>query len=157
MASAVSANKFLSDNFIDSRHHDPGGTGAVICSPDGGTTKRVVDMSLFEGFVAGAHFQAGTGGVTKVEIVAAEDEAMATNLTVIKDSGTIDLDAEDDRIYLECTAAEIAQLGEASGYALRYAAARLTCADAADEAVVTYIGLKPRFAYNGLSTATRQA
>lgn len=157
MASAVSVNKFLSDNFIDSRHHDPGVDTALICSPDGGTTKRVLDLSLFEWFVVGAHIQAGTGGITKVEIVAAEDSAMSVGLTVIKDSGTLDLDAEDDRIYLECSAAEVAQLGEAAGLNLRYVAARITCADTGDEAIVTYIGHKPRFAYSGLTTATRQA
>jgi len=74
---------------------------------------------------------------------------MTTNLTVIKTSGAVVADALDDFVVLECSAEEISQLGNG----LRYAAARITMANAADEAKVVYIGYAPKTKTAGL-TAT---
>lgn len=151
MASALSISKLFANAMIQMWDHDPGATSAVICSPDGGTTKRVVDLRDYEGFAVVAMSSTLTGaGITKLEIVASEDSAGATNLTVVKDSGTVAADAVGDFVALECTAEELAQLDPD----LRYVAARLTCANAADEAVVTYIRHKPRFATSGLTANT---
>lgn len=151
MASALSISKFFANAMVQMWDHDPGATTAVICSPDGGTTKRIVDLRDYEGFAVIVMTSVlGGSGVTKVEIVASEDSAGATNLTVVKDSGTVAADAVGDFVALECTAEELAQLDPD----LRYVAARITCQHAGDEAVVTYIRHKPRFATSGLTATT---
>lgn len=155
MASAVTTAKFSANAAVGMYDHDPGATSAVIVSADGGTTKISADMRDYEEFMVVAMSSTLTGaGITKLEIVAADDSTMATNLTVIKDSGVVAADAVGDYVVQECTAEEIAQLSAAGGYDLRYVAGRLTCANAADEAVVTYIRTKPRFAKSGLTATT---
>lgn len=155
MASAQSSYHFLSEYFIDSRLHDPivGTTAQVLTDA---TSLFYLDGSLFSRFLFDVHFHSGSGGIIQVEIVAADDVAFSTNLTVIKDSGTIDLDAQDDRIIMECTAEEIAHLSAAGGYALRYVSVRIDCGHADDKAVVFMLAT-PRFPRLALTTATRQA
>ncbi len=150
MASALSISKLFAAVAAAMYDHDPGSTAAVICSPDGGTTKRVYDLGKGGGFAVLASNQVLVGaGITRLEIVAAEDILMATNLTVVKDTGVIAPDAMDDYAVLECIEQEVVQLGAS----LRYVAARITMANAGDEARVVYIGFDPRHKYNGL-TAT---
>lgn len=142
MPSAVATHSWLARNKMELWDHDPGTTDAKVTSADGGTVERWVDMRDFHRLVvAVAATVFGGNGPTKVEIVASEaaDEAHAS-VTVIKDSGTIALNALTEWAVLECTSEEIAHLGEAAGYNLRYAAARITCHHAGDEAVVIYIG-----------------
>lgn len=144
MASAVATQCMRSSLFMASYDHDPGATTAVIVSPDGGTTKRYVDMRDFTNLAVVAMSSTLTGnGITKLEIVASETTAFSS-VTVIKDSGTVAADAVGDLVVEECSAEEIAHLGEAAGLNLRYVAGRLTCQNSADEAVVTYIGLPVR-------------
>lgn len=152
MASALSTEKLGSTLYIKSYDHDPGGTTAILAGPDGGTTIRYLDLRDYE--TVGVMVKpsiVGGNGVTKVEIVASEAVAFSS-VTVVKDSGSIQADALDDNVFLECTAEEVAQLGSEGGLNLRYVAARLTCASAGDEATVTYIAI-PKRAYTGL-TAT---
>lgn len=153
-AAATASEKLGSGIFMKGYDHDPGATTAIVCSPDGGTTKRSLDLSLYEGFgVLAKPNIVGGGGLTKLEIIAADDSALSTNVIVVKDSGTIAADALDDNAFLECTAEEVRQLSEAAGYASRYVGARLTMATNTDEATVIYIGFGPRFPRTGL-TAT---
>lgn len=153
MASALASEIFGAKNFVKSYDHDPGATTAVITSPDGGTTKRVLDMSLYGGFAVQARPTiVGGTGLTTLEIVAADDEAMSANVTIVKTT-TVAGDSLNDVVWLECLASEIRQLSDAAGYALRYVAARLTMGTNTDEANVTYIGFHPRFPRSGL-TAT---
>ncbi|MBP9863345.1 MAG: hypothetical protein KBD62_35700 [Kofleriaceae bacterium] len=154
MASALSSEKIGSALFLASYDHDPGATTAVITSADGGTTKKALDLSLYGAFgVLAKPNIVGGGGLTKLEIIAADNEALTTNVVVVKDSGTIAADALSDYAFLECTAEEVAQLSAAGGYASRYVGARLTMGTNTDEATVTYIGFAPRFPRSGL-TAT---
>lgn len=148
MASVVSSQKFLGKVAALSYDHDPGTTNALMVSPDGGTTKRSVDMSGYDGFALAVFNSVSTSssGPTKIEIVAAEDSAMSSNLTVIKDSGTLASTHVGDTMFLECTAAEIQALGAPTGLALRYVAGRITCSNAGDECVATYIRHTPVFA-----------
>lgn len=141
MASAVDTQHLQSKMFVRSYDHDPGATTAIIASPDGGTTKYSVDMSLFNNFLAQARPTVGDG-FTKLEIVAATDSAFTTPV-VVKDSGTVAADALTDVVTLECTAEELLSLGTS----LRYAAARLTCATNTNECNVTYIATGGRFNY----------
>lgn len=146
MASSVSTEKIFSRDSIECLHHDPDATTAVVVA--------YRDMRDFRFFAAIAAISAlGTSGaITKLEIVAADDTS-DTNLTVIKDSGTLDADALGDYIALECTAEEIRALSTGSKN-LRYVAARVTC-DAADaEAVLTYIRSAARFEHTGLTATT---
>lgn len=144
MPSPQASQKFLSRHFVRSYDHDPGATTAVLVSPDGGTTIRYLDMKEYHEFVCSAMSSTLTGaGITKLEIVASATTAFSS-VVVIKDSGTVVGDAVGDNIVLSCSAEEIAQEGADAGVALRYVAGRVTCANAADEAVVTYIGVGAR-------------
>lgn len=144
MASPTSTDKFRSNYLLQHWDHDPGSTNAILASPDGGTTIRYVDMRDYEVFVASALSKTLTGaGITKLEIVASATTAFSA-VTVIKDSGTVAADAEYDWVVQECTAQEIAQEGSDAGVELRYVAARITEANAADEALVTYIAFPKR-------------
>lgn len=150
MASPQASNVLFGKIPLALYDHDPGSTDATLCSPDGGTTIRYVDMRDYLAFGVAAMASTLTGnGITKLEIVASATAAFSA-VTVIKDSDTVAADAVGDYVVLECTAEEIAQEGSDAGVELRYAAARLTCQNAADEAVVAYIGI-PRFAYSGLT------
>lgn len=149
MASAVDTEKIGSGMFIRSYDHDPGATTAVITSPDGGTTIRTLDMSDYGNFAVIAMLSVKVGnGITKLEIIADGDGTFdGADVVVIKDSGTVAADAVGDCVFLECAASELAPLGST----LRYVAARITCHNAGDEAVVTYIGASPRVSQTGLT------
>lgn len=154
MASAVAEQYIRSRFLFQVWDHDPGATTAVVTSADGGTTPRYVDMRDHERFAAIAiqTVIGSSSGITKLEIVAASDTA-GNDLTVIKDSGTVDADALCDWLIEECSADEIAQASAASGLDLRYVAARLTQSNAGDEAVVVYFAI-PNRRYLNLTPAT---
>lgn len=137
MASAVASDKLLSNFSLQIWDHDPAVNTAVLASPDGGTTIRYVDLRDYDLFVAAVAAAALTGaGPTLLEIVAS-DTVTFGSVVVIKTSGVIVLNALAEWYALECTAEEVAHL--ATTYDLRYVAARITCANAADEATVVYL------------------
>lgn len=139
MASAYTSDSLFSEIAVANYDHDPDGTSAAVVTPDAGTTERWVDMQNYTKFGVVAMSSTLTGaGITKLEIVAADDTS-GTNITVVTDSGTVAADAVGDYVVEQCNSDQISQLSAASGYDLRYVAARLTVANAADEAVVTYI------------------
>lgn len=155
-ASAVSSERIGSRLFVKDYDHDPDGTTAILGAPDAGVTPWSLDMGLggYDAFgVMVRPTVLSSGAVTKVEIVAADDAALATNLTVVKDSGTVAADALADTVFLECLAEEIRQLSEAGGFNLRYVGVRITASNAGLEANITFIGFGPRFGRTGL-TAT---
>lgn len=152
--STVATQSWLSRNKLEQWDHDPGSTSAILASPDGGTTIRYVDMRGYHRLLAAVcQTVLGGNGVTKLEIVASATTAFSS-VTVIKDSGTIALNALGEWAVLECTSDEIAQLGEAAGVNLRYAAARITCHHAGDEALVTYIATDAVFKHLDKTAAT---
>jgi len=154
MVSPQGFNKLGSNAGIEKWDHDPGATTAIIVSPDGGTTKRFVDMRDFERFAVAAMVTiVAAGGMTKLEIVAADD-ATGTNTIVIKDSGTIAADAVGDWAFEECSAAEVEQESNDAGFASRFVAGRITMATSTDEAAVTYIPTRPKFPQKDLTPAT---
>jgi hypothetical protein len=137
--------------------HDPDTASAIMVTPDGGTTDRIVDLKGYGRLVVAAMSSTLTGaGITKLEIVASDSADMSTNLTVVKDSGTVAADAVGDWVVQECTAEELAQLSSDGGISpgLRYAAGRLTVANSADEAVVVYVRCEAVFSYLNLTPAT---
>ena len=145
MASPTSTDTIRGRQLIEMWDHDPGAATAVLVSPDGGTTVRSVDMRDYIDFAVAAMSSTLTGlGITKLEIVAADDAALSTNVIVIKDSGTVAADAVGDWVIETCTAAEIAQEGADNGSTPRYVGGRITVANAADEAVVAYIATPKR-------------
>lgn len=152
MPSALALSKLMTELKLQMFDHDPGATTAIVTSPDGGTTKRVVDFASYTHLLVAAKPSiVAAGGLTLLEIIAADDSAMSANVTVVKTT-TIAADSLNDYVVLECSAEEVAQLSAAGGFALRYVAARLTMATNTDEAVVVYLAL-PRFHYDG-QTAT---
>lgn len=142
MASPTATDKVRSNFLFQVHDHDPGATTAQIVTPDGGTTLRFVDMRDYSDFavIAIQTVIGSSSGITKLEIIAAEDTA-GTNATVIKDSGTVDADALCDWLMEACTAAEVAQEASDSGYELRYVAGRITQSNAGDEAIAVYFGI----------------
>lgn len=153
MASQKATEWFGSRFLISSYDHDPGGTGAVLASPDGGTTIRYLDMRDYERVAVQVRPTiVAAGGVTQVEIVASATPTFSA-VTVIKDSGVVAADSPNDTVFLELDASDVAQAATDAGVALRYVAARLTNATATDEANVTYIALPVRQA-TGLTATT---
>jgi hypothetical protein len=149
MASPQASEKLFANQVIQMWDHDPDGTSAAVVTPDAGTTERWVDMRDAESFAVLAMSSTLTGaGITLLEIVAADDTA-GTNITVIKTSGAVVADAVGDYVVEECTASEVRQESEDAGATLRYVAGRITVANSADEAVVTYIRSGLRFANSG--------
>ena len=148
MASSVAYDKVAANWFVKTYDHDPGGTSATLVSPDGGTTIRYLDMLDYECALVQAMLTvpASSSGITKLEIVASDAADFSTNVTVVKDSGTIDADAVGDTYTLECDASELAQLSSDGSISpgLRYIAGRLTCSNTGDEAVVTYVAKAKR-------------
>jgi hypothetical protein len=151
MASSLAVSKFLSKNYVEVWDHDPDTASAIVVTPDGGTTDKYIDMKGYGVFTVLVIQTVLSGtGVTKVEIVAADDTT-GTNLTVIRDSGAITLNALAEWWAGECTAAEIKQLSEESGYNLRYVSVRTTQNGAGDESIVVFIASQPTFAYSDLT------
>ena len=144
MASAVATENLFSRFLMGAYDHDPGSTSAKVISADGGTTEIWVDMRDYSRLAVVATDGALTGnGITLLEIVASDSEDETdTSVTVVKTSGTVAADALGDYVVEECSAEEIAHL--ASTYDLRYATARLTLANAADEAIVFLIAESKR-------------
>lgn len=145
MASAVATQHLRSNLKIAVYDHDPDGTSALVVSPDAGTTDRYFDMRDYDQFavIAIQTVIGSSSGITKLEIVAASDTA-GTDLTVIKDSGTVDADALCDWLMEECSAEEVSHLGAAGGVNLRYVAGRITQSNSGDEAIAIYIGCPKR-------------
>lgn len=137
MASAVTVQKVFSNAKLRSYDHDPGGTGAVVVSGDGGTTKNYLDMSGYENFavVAMTSVSTSSSGPTLVEILAATDTA-GTNAQVIVSSGTVASTHVGDNVCVECSADQVREVGAAAGYNLQYVTGRITCSNAGDECVV---------------------
>ena len=154
MASSQSTIKIFADTAISMHDHDPGGTAATVCSADGGTTLAYVDMRDCDQFACAAMTSIlGGNGVTLLEIVACADTDFSS-VVQVKTSGTVAADAMADYVVEECTAEEVAQLAVDESVALRYVAARLTCHNAGDEAVVTYIQRGLRFPRSGVTADT---
>lgn len=154
MASAATSQKIGSSWAIKLYDHDPGTASALIVSPDGGTTKRYVPMALYElfGVKCMTSVSASSSGPTLVDIVAATDSA-GTNVTTVVSSGTVAADAVGDEVFVECTAAQVKEVGDAAGYTFTHVGARITCSNSGDECVVAYIRGNPKFTASGL-TAT---
>lgn len=156
MASPTATQKIQSGLKCEMWDHDPGGTSAAVVTPDGGTTERWFDMRDYEYFAVMAMSSTLTGnGISLLEIVASDSSDGSTNVTQIKTSGAIVADAVGDWAMEECNAAELAQESSDGGISpgLRYVAGRLTVANAADEAVVSYIAI-PKRPYLDLTPAT---
>jgi hypothetical protein len=157
MASPQDSKKFVLKNSVQHWDHDPDGTCAVAVTPDAGTTERWVDMRDFEEFYVSAMSTALTGnGISLLEIVASDSSDGSTNVTQIKTSGAVVCDAVGDWVQESCTAEEIAQESSDQGVGtpgLRYVAGRITVANSADEAAVTYVRCANR-AYDDLTPET---
>ena len=139
MATAVTSQKIASMNAIESYDHDPGGTSAVVTSPDGGTTERWVAMRDYEFFgVLAKPTVVGGNGITLLEIVGATDDAGSDIEVILAHAATV-ADSLNDYVWLEVTAAQINEVGKAAGHNFTHVAARLTMATGTDEACVTYI------------------
>lgn len=111
-----------------------------------------MDMSLFgAGAVLVRPTIVGGSGLTLVRVFASSDVAGASDATLLKTSGAVAGDSLNDNVFLEWSAAEIAQLADAAGVELRYVTVELTMATNTDEANVTFIGMDPRFPRTGLS------
>jgi len=153
MASSVSTDSLQTRFLIGAYDHDPGSTAVKVISADGGTTEIWVDMRDYSRLLVCATNGALTGaGITLLEIVASDSEDETdTSVTQIKTSGTVAADALGDYVIVECTAEEIAHA--ASTYDLRYATARLTLANAADEAFV-FLMAESKRPTDGLSATT---
>ncbi len=100
MATGVTSQKIASTHAIESYDHDPGGTGAVVTSPDGGTTPRYVAMRDYEFFgVQARPTVVGGNGITLLEIVGAsmglKRDDNYKRLKIMNDADAIAADCHD--------------------------------------------------------------
>jgi len=142
--SGVTVSDLFANASILTYDHDPGGTTALITSPDGGTIKRYVALADYGAFAGLVMATIATTGPTLVDIVAATDSA-GTDVTSIVSSGTVAADAVGDFVAIECSAAQVKEVGDAAGKVFTHVGIRITCGNSGDEAAVTYIRFKPRF------------
>jgi hypothetical protein len=139
MASAAATQKFFANNKVEMFHHAPAAAATEQSVKAGATTTTWKDLRDYDGFAVLAMLGLKTGnGLIELSIYAAEDDS-GTNATEIKTSGVVAADAVGDYVMLECSAEEIAQLGRAAGYDLRYVAGYVDCHHDDDEVEVTYI------------------
>lgn len=154
MASALSTVKLFANACIEMFYHAPNDAATEQSVKAGATTTTWKDLRDYDGFAVLAMTALKVGnGMIELSIYAAED-ASGTNATEIKTSGVIAADAIGDYSALECTAEEIAQIGRAAGYALRYVAAYVDCQHNDDEVAVTYIRHGAKAAVAGLTAET---
>lgn len=146
MASAVDTQKLASRAARYMYDHDPADSTVA-------TDVAWVDLRDYENFLVMVMASALTGlGVTAFKILAnAASDGSGTDYEIKAHAVGSAPDAVGDFLVLECSAEEIAQIGAAAGVNLRYVSANLTCANAADEAVVYYERANPRFAYADLT------
>lgn len=130
MASQVGSQHWLARNQASILDVDGDySTAAVVAT-------SVKDMRDYEGYVALVMTSALTGaGPTLVELIGCEDSDGTGNITQLKSSGAVVMDAVGDFYALEVTAEELRHLSDAGGYDLRYIGVRLTNDNAADECV----------------------
>lgn len=140
MASTVSTNKARANVAQRTYIHNP--ADATVAAKIGW-----VDLALFELFLVAAALVSGTGILTfKIFASAAADGSNPVEVKVHADP--TGADAAGDNVFLECSAQELAALGED----LRYVSAELDCDHADDIVAVTYTRMNPRFAYSGLTS-----
>lgn len=147
MASPQASEKLSGKIAVTQYDHDPADSTVA-------TDVAWVDMRDAEHFMALTFASALTGlGVTAFTILAnAASDGTGTDVTIKEHAVGTAPDAVGDYLMLECTAEEIAQEGSDAGVAnLRYVTANLTCANAADEQVVTYIRAGRKRAYDALT------
>ncbi len=152
MASAVTTSKVFGKCALKLYDHDPGASSAVVVSKDGGTTKNYLAMKDYENFVLIAmnSVATSTSGPTLVEIIAAEDST-GTNATAIVTSGTVASQTVGDNVCVECTAAQIKEVGAAAGYNFTHVTGRITCSNSGDECVVLMGRFNPKFPASALT------
>lgn len=153
MASAVTSQKLGANAARIMYDHDPGATSAQAITPDGGTTKRYLAAAGYEYFGVGCmtSVSASSSGPTLVDIVAATDSA-GTDVTTVVSSGTVAADAVGDFVWVECTAAQIKEVGDAAGKTFTHVSARITCSNSGDECVVYVERGGPKWAGLNLTT-----
>jgi hypothetical protein len=146
VATAVTSQKIFSNASLKLYDHDPGSTGAVVVSGDGGTTKNYLAMSTYHNFVLVVmnSVSASSSGPTLVEIVAAESST-GTNATVVLAHATTASVTVGDNIVLECTAEQIIEVGKAAGFNFTHVTGRITCSNSGDECVVLMGRFNPRW------------
>jgi len=154
MASLVATEKLFSQCKIEMFTHMPADGTTEQSVKAGTTTVTWKDLRDYDGFAVGA-CQAVKGGNGMIELsIYAAESATGTNATEIKTTGVIAADAIGDYALLECTAEEIAQIGRAAGYALRYVAGYIDSHHNDDEQGVVYIRFGCKAQVTGLSATT---
>ena len=145
MASSVSTDKLFTTHAIRSYDFDPNSTAA--------TDVAWVDLRDYSNFAVIVMSSALTGnGPAAFKILANSDSAGGgTDVEVKAHAIASAPDAVGDCLVLECTAEEIAELASDNSSALRYVSANIAMANAADEAVVTYIRTGARFQHDGMT------
>lgn len=144
MASTIATNKLRSNLAVRTYIHNPAtATDAQVVA--------WVDLSLYANFMAQVTFVSGTGVLT-FRILASESSTGAGSPIEVKaHAAPTAADAEDDSLTLECSASELAKLGNATGVNLRYVGVEMDMDHADDICAVTYIRANPAFAGEGLT------
>ena len=149
MASPQASDKMAANLKVNHYDHDPANSTVA-------TDVGWVDMRDFENIMMTTFASALTGvGVTVFQIVAnSESNGSGTDAIIKAHAVGSAPDAVGDWLVLECTAKELAQESTSTTGELRYVSAKLTCANTADEQVVTYIRGGAKRPADGLTVDT---
>lgn len=149
MASPQASDKLTANLKVNHYDHDPANSTVA-------TDVGWVDMRDYETIMITTFASALTGlGVTAFTIQGnSESDGTGTDAEIKAHAVGSAPDAVGDWLVLECTAKELAQESTSTTGALRYVSAKLTCANAADEQVVTYIRGGAKRAADGLTADT---
>lgn len=140
MVSAVATNHLRCQMAFRNYDFDPDSTNA--------TDVAWVPMKDFASFMATFTRTIGAGNLTGFKILAnSQPDGSGTDVEVKVHPLTDQPNALMDQIHLECSAEEIAHLGED----LAYVSANIQFATATDEGVVSYHRGDPRYKKDGLT------
>lgn len=143
MASSVATNHLRCNLAVQNYDFDPDATTA--------TDIAWVDLRDYRSFMAGFTRTVGTSNLTGFKILAnSESDGSGTDYEIKVYSGS-EPNALMDQVWLECSAEEIADIGDAAGVYLRYVSANVQVATGTDEAVITYVRADPRYAKEDLT------
>lgn len=154
MASSVATDNIAARMKFLMFNHAPADAATEQSLKAGAATTTWQAMRDYDAFGVGACVSVlGGNGMIELSIYAAEDSS-GTNATEIKTSGVLAADALGDWAFQECSAEEIAHVGEAAGYDFTHVVAYVDCHHNDDEVTAFYVFTKPSRAADALTAAS---
>ena len=130
MASSIEVQKIKANQKVSTFYFRPGTTDATDVS--------WVDMRDYDSLLCGYYRTSGTGALDTFAIIA-NDESDGSGTDVTVKTSTAAPDADGDQAWIEVTAQEVTEQGNASSINARYVSLSLEHATGTDEGAVVYV------------------